>query len=297
MNGAGRREAIAAPGPCGWRRPAGLVVVGLSLALAAGGAASAQVKYDRGQNVVPVYEGWEANPDGTFNLVFGYLNRNYGEHVHIPVGPDNFLEPGGIDQGQPTYFFQRRHRFLFRITVPSDFGGSEMVWTLTAHGRTEKAYATLLPDYAIENDMISFDGNAVSNTPRTPGNEPPTLRLAGETRRVATVGEPLSLSAFASDDGLPPLPRDESLFNSRSGLSVTWFVYRGPAGTVTFDPEQRVYPYFLPGPDPPPPVSPDGRFNVRVRFSQPGEFVLRATALDGVLWANRNLHVTVNEAH
>ena len=48
--------------------------------------------------------------------------------------------------------------------------------------------------------------------------------------------------------------------------------------------------------DPPPPVPPDGRFHVRVRFSQPGEFVLRATALDGVLWANRDLHVTVNEA-
>ena len=95
------------------------------------------------------------------------------------------------------------------------------VWTLTAHGKTEKAYATLLPDYAIEDDMIGFDGTAVSNTPRTPGNKPPTLRLEGETDRTVRVGDTLSLSAFVSDDGLPPIPKDKARRNSRSGLSVT----------------------------------------------------------------------------
>ena len=57
-----------------------------------------------GQNVVPVYEGWEQNADGTFNLVFGYFNRNWDEALDVPVGPDNILEPGGADQGQPTHF-------------------------------------------------------------------------------------------------------------------------------------------------------------------------------------------------
>ena len=33
--------------------------------------------YHSGQNVQPVFEGWEQNPDGSFNMVFGYLNRNY----------------------------------------------------------------------------------------------------------------------------------------------------------------------------------------------------------------------------
>ena len=273
-------------------RPASRAALALAAAAAAG-TAGGQVMFDRGRNVAPVYEGWERNPDGTFNLVFGYLNRNYEERLHIPVGPDNFLAPGGLDQGQPTYFFPRRHRFLFRVTVPSDFGEGEIVWTLTAHGRTERAYATLLPDYAIDSEMIAFDGNAVSNTPRTPGNQPPALRLVGETRRTVRVGEPLALSAFASDDGLPPLATDPALLNSRSGLSVTWFVYRGPAETVTFEPEQHVHPYFLPGPDPPPPVPADGRFDVRAWFGRPGAFVLRAAAIDGVLWTTRDLHVTV----
>ncbi len=28
-----------------------------------------------GQNVAPVYEGFETNADGSFNLLFGYYNR------------------------------------------------------------------------------------------------------------------------------------------------------------------------------------------------------------------------------
>ena len=106
--------------------------------------------------------------------------------------------------------------------------------------------------------------------------------------------EPLSLTALVADDGLPVPPEDVALRNSRSGLSVTWFVYRGPAETVTFEPKQRVYPYFLPGPDPPPPAPEDGRFAGRVEGSEPGECVIRATALDGVLWNDEDVTVTVN---
>jgi hypothetical protein len=36
-----------------------------------------QTRFDSGQNVVPVYEGWIRNPDGSFDLVFGYFNRNF----------------------------------------------------------------------------------------------------------------------------------------------------------------------------------------------------------------------------
>ena len=63
-----------------------------------------------GQTIAPVYEGWESNADGSFNLVFGYLNRNWEEEFHLPIGPANSIEPNGSDQGQPTYFFPRRNR-------------------------------------------------------------------------------------------------------------------------------------------------------------------------------------------
>jgi hypothetical protein len=48
-----------------------------------------QTRFDTGQDVVPVYEGWERNADGTFTFVFGYFNRNWKEELAIPAGPDN----------------------------------------------------------------------------------------------------------------------------------------------------------------------------------------------------------------
>ena len=41
------------------------------------------------------------NPDGTFTLVFGYMSRNYEEEPGVPVGAENFFEPGPADRGQP----------------------------------------------------------------------------------------------------------------------------------------------------------------------------------------------------
>jgi hypothetical protein len=32
--------------------------------------------------------------------------------------------------------------FLFTIRVPKDFGDRELVWTITTHGRTQRAYAS-----------------------------------------------------------------------------------------------------------------------------------------------------------
>ena len=62
--------------------------------LASGTGLSAQVQYARGQNVAPTFEGWEHNPDGTYSLVFGYLNRNYEEEVDIPLGSENTVTVG-----------------------------------------------------------------------------------------------------------------------------------------------------------------------------------------------------------
>ncbi|MFN7983830.1 MAG: hypothetical protein U0Q11_18440 [Vicinamibacterales bacterium] len=43
----------------------------LSLALSPNRADAQQMRYMSGQNVVPVYEGWERNTDGSFTMVFG----------------------------------------------------------------------------------------------------------------------------------------------------------------------------------------------------------------------------------
>ena len=63
--------------------------------LMTGQRANAQSSYQTGQNTSPAYEGWEQNEDGSFNLVFGYMNRNLEQVFEIPVGADNSIEPGG----------------------------------------------------------------------------------------------------------------------------------------------------------------------------------------------------------
>ena len=119
-------------------------------------AASAQT-YHSGQNLQPVFEGWEQNGDGSFNMVFGYLNRNYEEHLNVPVGPDNYFEPGAADQGQPTFFYPRRQRIIFRVRVPADWGDKELVWTVTAHGRTDRAVGWLVPEQIIDAQVVAMN--------------------------------------------------------------------------------------------------------------------------------------------
>ena len=276
--------------------------------------ASAQINAT-GQDVVPVFEGWEQNGDGTFDLVFGYFNRNWEEEVDIPIGPGNAIEPGGPDRGQPTHFLPRRNRFLVRIRVPADFGKNEIVWTLTTRGKTTRAYGTLKPDYFIDDIVIMNNngaGGAGGGNPDTIGNKPPVLKLEGETRRSIKAGQPVTLAAVATDDGKPraramPPPQSEGARaargtpNSATGLRLSWFVYRG-AGRATFDPPQiEVWEDYRDGTNSPwslgwrtPPAPADGRWVSRVTFAEPGTYVLRCLAHDGGLSAFEDVMFTVS---
>jgi hypothetical protein len=273
------------------------VVFGVTLTIASLNGTSGQERISHGQNIVPAFEGWEENPDGTFNMVFGYLNRNYDEEIDVPIGPDNNLEPGGPDQGQPTHFLPRRNRYLFRVKVPRDFGKNELIWTITSHGKTERAYATLRPEYVMDNHII-MTNNGVRNID-SDQNKPPVVRLEGDTHRTVKAGDPLTLTAVVSDDGVPKPRRATERRRRTLGLRAAWFVYRG-AGKVTFDPEQfKVYPDlrsnspFTPGWTPPP-WPEDGKISVKATFSAPGIFVLRLMAHDGALDSTQNVTVTVN---
>lgn len=259
--------------------------------------------FDRtGQSIAPAYEGWEKNSDGSYNLVFGYMNRNWEEHIDVPVGLGNSLEPGGPDRGQPTHFLPHRNRFVFRVRVPAEFGNKEVVWTLTSKGQTERAYGTLKQDYFIDKISIMNNwgaGGAAGGMYNIDHNVAPKLRVDGEKNRRVKVGQAVSLTATVTDDGvpklrtLPPL-RPEQISsgtpNSASGLRFAWFVYRG-AGNVTFDPPQfKVWEDPRPGGNSPwspgwvvPPVPPGGKWAVQAAFNQPGTYVLRAQAHDGGL--------------
>ena len=171
-------------------------------------ALSAQsLSYTSGQPVSPAFEGWEEDKDGTRYFVFGYMNKNWEEELDVPIGPDNSFSPGDPDRGQPTHFLPRRNRFVFRVRVPQGFSDKdELVWTLTTHGRTTKAYASLRTDYLIDDVVKASETGALgagTSNPTVRSNKPPTVSIEGPAHRTARVGEPVTLVATVTDDGIP----------------------------------------------------------------------------------------------
>jgi hypothetical protein len=269
----------------------------------------ARLTYARGQSIAPVFHGWLENADGTFDLYFSYINRNWQEELDIPIGPDNNIQPApfGPDGGQPTHFFPRVNRWVFAVRVPKDFGTKEIVWTLTAHGQTFRAYGTLNPGYAVDDFLIMHEfGNSLR------GRKRPTLQVEGEKQRTAKVGQRVPLVAIATDPnpslkstGDPPAVEGGSVGGdfvrgTARGLRLAWFVYRGPAAHVKFDPpipfrvweDQRGGSPWSPGWRPPP-IPPGNRWVHNVSFQESGTYVLRAQAHDGFQFTNEDITFTV----
>jgi hypothetical protein len=239
-----------------------LLVSGAHRLAIAQDSVDAPIPHAVGQSVSPSFEGWYPNPDGTLSLLFGYFNRNYDEHVQIPVGPDNRLEPGSVDQGQPTYFLPRRQTGVFVATVPADFGDQQLTWSLTVHGQTVAIPGHLRPEWEI-----------TARKEVTSGNTPPVIRFApdGDSGQgpdgtrihlTATVGTPVDLTVWAVDDGV----RKARAADRPPRLGLVWSTYRGPAEVSFRDRE--------------PPIAPDGRAETTATFASPGDYVLRLLAWD-----------------
>ena len=111
-----------------------------------------------------------------------------------PVGPDNNVQPGGPDRGQPTWFLPRRNLNVFTVTVPADFGDGEIVWTLTANGKTERAFASLIPEFILDQRVIFRQYTGFDVQGDLEHNRIPTVMLEGAAAREATVGTPLALT-------------------------------------------------------------------------------------------------------
>ncbi|MCG8506524.1 MAG: hypothetical protein MI755_18110, partial [Sphingomonadales bacterium] len=82
-----------------------------------------------GLPIIPVLEGWIANPDGTYSYSFGFINRNE-EAVDIPLGENNRIEPARFQGDQPTHFPSGRGTGVFTVTVPADESEIDVWWYL-----------------------------------------------------------------------------------------------------------------------------------------------------------------------
>jgi hypothetical protein len=251
--------------------------------------------HDSGERVTAAYEGWFPNPDGSVSMLFGYFNQNFKQEPDIPIGPDNRIEPGGPDQGQPTHFLTRRRWGLFTVTVPADFGTKRLTWTIVANGKTTQIPARLDPLW-----LVSPFKDATNNTPpfiAFSEQGPFTQGPRGQSTPLTThLPNALTLTVWVADDA-----------NVASGatppktppVTVSWSKFRGP-GSVTFSsdrpaveridfkaPEGTVF---------------TGKATTTASFDQPGEYVLHVVANDWsgeggrgfqCCWTNAQVQVSV----
>ena len=255
-----------------------------------------------GASVTPSFEGWFDNPDGSHNFLVGYLNRNRSLEVDVPIGPNNKIEPGGPDPGQPTHFLPGRQTGTFVITVPKTFSREQrLTWTITINGQTNSIPLRLNTDYNIS----PLKDSAVANTPPAirfaesgPSIQGPLSTLASAATRKTSVAMPLELSVWTDDDAKYTNNSSAPMRGSRAPGTLLWSKYRGP-GTVTFD-KARPTLEKLKGGNVNEPYT--GLGKTTAKFSAPGEYVLQVLANDysgdgggGFVccWSNSLVKVTV----
>jgi len=268
-------------------------VGGMTLALlfaAAGGAQvtqfservfNEQVLRPRGQPVIPLYEGYYPNPDGTYEICFGYFNLNTEEDVDIPLGPNNVIEPVEFDGMQPTHFDRvpegnyRRRFCVFTVNVPADFGQREVLWTLNTHGEAITTPGKVLPSYILD-EPDSGGRGIIAPVLRFEEDGPEFKGRTGFTGAPLTVavGDPLTLSVLVDHPG--------------NRTWQAWTLHQGP-GQVEFTESE----FWV--------ANADGVGTTSARFDEPGEYLIRVQAIDSptssfefhCCWTNGYIPVTV----
>ena len=252
---------------------------------------------EKGSSLTGALEGWYHDKDGSIRVLVGYMNRNTKQEFDIPVGPNNRIEPGGPDQGQPTHFQSGRQWGVFTVKLPKDFGDKKLTWTLVANGFTNTITLHTKPDYIIE----PFEDAASKNTPPSikfeqggkAFNGPPSTIAANLS---ATAGKPLTIDAWVTDEGpkVNPMPAIPGFDPPPPGIK--WSVFRAPGGpgnAVVFDPAN------------PKIDKTTGKVTTNATFAAPGEYILRMQANDSTgeggggfqcCWTNTHVKVNVTGA-
>lgn len=262
--------------------------------------------------VVPFFEGWYPNDDGTYSFSFGYLNLQQ-EVVEIPLGENNFIEPAEFDGMQPTTFSPARNRGVFAITVPGDLKDQDFWWTL----RNANGEVTRVPGRA---KAIAYQ---LDWFPRPHGSVPPSVSFDGDEGRgppgivaeralTASVGSPVTLSMNARD--ISERDQDDFRFREAIPIEVGWYRHQGPVGgEVEFARHESTQVPESDGDDDDDAADPpntiwllqgEGVAQVYATFSAPGEYLLRAQAdifaapdsgsQDQCCWSNGYVRVNVS---
>ncbi|MCG8413078.1 MAG: hypothetical protein MI746_02565 [Pseudomonadales bacterium] len=228
---------------------------------------SAEVIRTHGQPVIPLFDGWYPNEDGTSTICFGFFNMNTEQALDIPLGEHNYIETDypGLDLSDalvPTHFdpLPPRYRHVFcaySITVPEGFNTSHRInWHITANGQKLTTPGKVIASYVL--DEPNSDGR---------GDIAPLVTLSDPGKSVrgrtgiheqdvisARVNEPVILGAQIDH-------RDEVVW-------VGWAQHSGPGHSEFSNKEYE--------------IESGSRTETEVRFSEPGEYVVRMQTIDDI---------------
>jgi hypothetical protein len=189
---------------------------------------------------------------------------------------------------------------MFAVPVPKDFKDQDsFTWTITANGQTNSIPLRLKYDYV----MSPFKEIAVGNTPPVIRFEPdgktfqgPVATLATAPARTATVGAPLPLPLWVTDDMKYTSGTNAPMTKPRPAVTLRWSKYRGPGNVMCDQPRPEVEKLEDGG------GAFSGRATTNATFSEPGDYVLHVTANDysgdggggfGCCWTTGLVKVTV----
>ncbi|SVA59380.1 uncharacterized protein METZ01_LOCUS112234 [marine metagenome] len=246
-----------------------------------------------GLPIIPVLEGWIANPNGTTSFSFGIINRN-DDPVDIPIGENNYIEPAKYDGMQATHFPAGRTTGAFAVTVPSSEQNDDVWWYLKTGDSESLKVPGRRGASAYELDFI---------LPRPQGALQPLVGIGEDGPQTAPavglvtmiddyprnpvgVGQQVLLTINATDPAVrdPEDPR----FGEPLAMGVSFTKFQGP-GDVEFtmhpdnetdqenpysadDPRSRFF--RPPGPNQLEITGPSGVGQVYASFSEPGEYII-----------------------
>lgn len=248
---------------------------------------SAEVIRSHGQPVIPLFDGWYPNEDGSSTICFGFFNMNTEQTLDIPLGEDNYLTTDypGLDLSDallPTHFDPLppayRHVFCaFSIQVPAGFNTSHRItWHLTANDQSLEVPGKVIPSYVLDEPRSNGRGDVAPLVS--------LLESEAAVRGRTGIHYPEVLQARANT----ALNLGARIDHSDPVVWVGWAQHSGP-GQVEFSNKEYE-------------TETGSRTEVQAHFSEPGEYVVRMQTIDDIAafefyccHTNAYFHINVRE--
>lgn len=246
-----------------------------------------------GLPIIPVMEGWTANPDGSRSLSYGYINRN-NVAVDLPLGENsNWMDPAEYGGMQPTHFPPGRGTGVFTVTVPADKATIDVWWnlktgneeTLRVPGRAGRSAYELdfilpRPQGAMQVHAGFGEGEPIAPGLMSSVRDYPGSVKAGEEVEFVVPVKDISIRDPNDPRFEEPLPVGVHFYKHQGPGEVTFIRHADTVvPTNPYEPTDRRFAFFTePAASEVEVPGGEGIARVKAIFAEPGNYILRAKA-------------------